>query len=42
MCHCVCWLAPFMIVGEKLGADGVRLMSVRGGGYLYRPATRVR
>lgn len=27
---------------EKLGADGVRLMSVRGGGYLYRPATRVR
>lgn len=20
MCHCVCWMAPFMIIGEKLGA----------------------
>ena len=20
MCHCICWMAPFMIVGEKLGA----------------------
>ena len=20
MCHCICWMAPFMIIGEKLGA----------------------
>lgn len=20
MCHCICWMAPFMIIGEKIGA----------------------
>ncbi len=20
MCHCICWMAPFMVLGEKLGA----------------------
>ena len=20
MCHCICWMAPFMVIGEKLGA----------------------
>ena len=20
MCHCICWMAPFMVLGEKLGS----------------------
>ena len=28
MCHCVCWMAPFMVLGEKLGA-ALRLPQLR-------------
>lgn len=28
MCHCICWMAPFMVLGEKLGA-ALRLPQLR-------------